>query len=271
MADFVKNIDQLIDSTLEFNSKPEYWKAVLSSSPKYFTHININGENKFGLSKFCAFKDITVESYIKSHRYSTDGGTTQKHISKVTNINWVNRVNVNTKVGRDFDNWIKEFSPVYNVNNANFISLKLSGIRKLPKNISPETLLNKLKKQEEIGAIGEEIALKFEINRLKELGIKNPEKNVDHVSKKNVAAGYDIYSVTKNETRFIEVKSTVSEGSDFYISKNEIETLKEFENEAFLYLVKVTNIAERKGSLVKQIKNPIKSIKLEPILFKAKL
>jgi hypothetical protein len=41
----------------------------------------------FGLSKFCAFKNITFEEYIAGHRRRTGGGTTQKHIAWLTGQN----------------------------------------------------------------------------------------------------------------------------------------------------------------------------------------
>lgn len=81
---FVDTVDELADSTLEFNDKPEFWKAALGSGPRYFVHVVDNGTHAFGLSKFCAFKNIAVEDYLNIYRYKTDGGTTQKHIAWVT-------------------------------------------------------------------------------------------------------------------------------------------------------------------------------------------
>ena len=73
-----------MESTLEFFSKPEFWKATTGNAPKYFVHIQNGEKHSFGLSKFCAFKDISVEEYISTCRYKTNGGTTQKYIAKLT-------------------------------------------------------------------------------------------------------------------------------------------------------------------------------------------
>lgn len=274
---FVKTIDELINSAEEFYFKPEFWKAVLGSSPKYFIHYTLNGNDVFGLSKFCAFKNIKVENYLKEYRYMTGGGTTQKHISKLTGKKWKMITEVDKKIGISFTNWISQFFPNYNLENASFISLTKSEVRiiKRKKAIKPEDLIHRLKFQQEIGKAGEEIAFLFEIQRLKEKQVKNPERFIDHVSKRNASAGYDIYSSIKDETRYIEVKSSLTSNLDFFLTENEITTLDFFGEEAFLYFVHITDLITKKGYVSKIINDPMRQIietgEMRPILYKVEI
>ncbi|NML24031.1 DUF3883 domain-containing protein [Pseudoflavitalea sp. G-6-1-2] len=275
--EFVDNIDELISSTLEFYGKPEFWKAAIGNGPRYFVHVKVNGIDVFGLSKFCAFKNIIVEDYLRSFRYKTDGGTTQKHIAWLTGVEWSPIEVIKKDVRKSFENWISPFFPNYNTDNASFISLKVTGKARGRKRnlITPQDLLNSLKLQTEIGQVGEAIAMKFEIQRLKELGIKKPEAYVDQVSVKNTAAGYDIYSSTKIETRYIEVKSSLIASVDFFITENEVITLEELGREAFLYFVQITDLAKKEGHVHKIQCDPIEQLRrigrLTPIAYRASL
>lgn len=274
---FVDTIDELIDSTLEFHDKPEFWKAALSSSPKYFVHVKDNGMHAFGLSKFCAFKNITVEEYLKTCRYKANGGATQKRIARLTQQEWKPRAKIENDVRELFDEWIRQFFPKYNLDNASFITIncKVKSRRNRKKIVTPKDLEDSLKLQREIGQVGEEIAMLFEIQRLKDQGIANPLKYVDQVSIRNSAAGYDIYSSTKEGTRYIEVKSSLNNNISFFITENEVQTLETMASEAYLYLVHITNLIEKKGSIVKILANPIRELrergKLKPIAYRAEI
>lgn len=274
---FVDTIDELTDSTLEFQDKPEFWKPALGSGPRYFVHVNDNGTDAFGLSKFCAFKNITIEDYLKTYRYKTDGGTTQKHIAWLTGQDWTPRVKIDNDIKKSFDSWISQFFPNYNLDNASFITLTKTGKakRKREKLVSPKVLQDNLKLQGEIGQVGEEIAMSFEIQRLKDQGITNPDKYVDQVSKRNTAAGFDIYSSTKDETRYIEVKSSLNDNPDFFITENEVQTLETMEQEAFLYLVHITDLTKKEGQVFKVLSDPIKQLRdngtLKPIAYRAEI
>lgn len=274
---FVDTIDELTDSTFEFHDKPEFWKAALSSGPRYFVHVKDNGTHIFGLSKFCAFKNITIEDYLTRYRYKTDGGTTQKHIAWLTGKDWMKRSKIDNEIRESFDNWISEFFPNYNLDNASFITLTKTGIkqRKKKKLVSPDDLQDKLKLQGEIGQVGEEIAMAFEIQRLKEYSTKTSDRHVDHVSKRNLAAGYDIYSSTKKETRYIEVKSSLNDNPEFFITENEVQTLESLGQEAHLYLVHITDLTKKQGNVFQILSDPIKKLKdsgtLKPIAYKAEI
>jgi len=275
---FVDDEKELAESTVEFFSKPEFWKATIGgNAPKYFVHIQDGKNHIFGLSKFCAFRNITVEEYISSYRYKTDGGTTQKHIVNLTETEWKPRKEIDSEIRKEFDNWISEFHPNYNLENASFITItqEKKVKKRKQKFIDPKTLEDKLKLQREIGEIGEEIAYDYEINRLKKSGVKNTEKYLEHTSKLNSGAGFDITCLAKKDNRYIEVKSSLNDNIDFFITENEYCTLEQLGNEAFIYLVHVTNLEKKEGKVFMVLKNPILELKangnLKPIAYKASL
>lgn len=203
---FVDSEQELAQSTIEFFDKPEFWRASLGSAPKYFVHIQNGQKHSFGLSKFCAFKNITVEEYISTYRYKTNGGDTQKHIAKLTQKNWIPRRIINRKIREEFDAWITKFYPNYTLENASFITITTKQVKSTKaKFINPKILEEKLKLQREIGEVGEKIAFEYEINRLTNSGIKNAEKYIEHTSKINSSAGFDITCLVKKSNRFIEV------------------------------------------------------------------
>lgn len=168
---FVYSIDDLIDATLAFAESPEYWREAVGSHPKYFTHYLGGKFHRFGLSKFCAFRGISLEAYVTHYRRTTDGGVTQKHISKVTGVRWKPYSLVNPVIQREFEQWIESFFPHYDPREASIISLSLGqGKKKAPQGrkiqLSPGELAKKLERQTKVGQIGETIALAYEINRL---------------------------------------------------------------------------------------------------------
>jgi hypothetical protein len=273
---FVKDKDELADSLYEFYSKKEFWRPALSSSPRYFIHSNHKGRHYFGLSKFCVFRDITVEQYIMTFRYLTDGGKTQQYLSKCCKQQWIPFDSAATDVQNAFEQWIVEFFRTYKLSNANFITIDIStNVASRKKYISPEKLLGTLELQRRIGAAGEEIALRFEIKRLQAQGIKNPQSKVHHESKRNAAAGYDIFSETRNETRYIEVKTSLTDTRDFFITENEYATLDTLADCAYIYFVKLDGITSLKGYVYKVLNNPIQALlqrgEISPIAYRVRL
>ncbi|CAM4289259.1 DUF3883 domain-containing protein [Zobellia nedashkovskayae] len=274
---FVDDEKELVKSTIEFFNKPEFWKIAVGKSPKYFVHVKQGKKHNFGLSKFCAFKDITVEEYISIYRGKIGGNPAQKHIVNIIKQDWTPRVKISSEIREKFDNWILKFYPNYNVNNASFItvSIKKDKQSKKTKFIDPVTLEKRLKLQREIGEVGEEIALNHEITRLELTGIKNAEKFVEHTSKLNAGAGFDITSSIKKDNRFIEVKSSTNKNLDFFITENEYLTLDHLGKAAFIYFVYIEDLKERKGRVLRTIQNPIKELRkngnLRPIAYKSTL
>jgi len=274
---YVNEPQDLYNSVMEFNEKPEFWKAATGNAPRYFLHVEEKGKHYFGLSKFCVLKNITVEEYISTYRYQTDGNNARLIIQNRFKKDWIPRAKINRNVKIAFDNWISDFFPNYNLNNANFISVnfKFSKIKK-NKKITPEKLREILELQIQIGQVGEEIAYEFELDRLLKSGVKNSKKYVNHVSKDNAALGFDISSILSLEkTRFIEVKSTISNINQFYLSENEVITLELLAETAFLYFVKITDLKNKIGFVEKIIQNPISKLRrenrLEAVAYRVKL
>jgi hypothetical protein len=274
---YIKNDSEILNSVIEFNDKSHLWKAAIGNAPKYFVHFEKSNKHHFGLSKFCVLKNVSVEEYISTFRYKTDGNNSRLIIQHRLEKNWIPRAKTDKSIREAFDKWIHSFFPNYTLENANFISIPYV-VKRVKKNrlVTPEQLKQALEFQSSIGEIGEEIAFRYEVKRLQDLGLKNVKKYITHTSKENVSAGFDIASIVNNDqTRFIEVKSTLTKPNDFYISENELITLEQLGSTAYLYCVKISDMENRKGSVYRIIQNPIKHLKenssLKPVLYKASL
>ena len=266
-SDFVKDVDDLLDSVLEFDAKPEFWKSILGGGAKYFVHFDQGGKNIFALSKFCAFKGISAEKYVSGYRHYANGTVTQKHISKILGKRWIEVPKIKKEIKTAFKDWISDFYPNYSTDNSFIITIPKSQNIKKKRLVTPEELFNSLELNKKIGSIGEEIALEFEKNRLLNLGVKNPIKYIDHISKNNISAGFDIYSsYSEAEERFIEVKTSLKKTNELYITENEIETLQELGEKAYIYLVSIKDIENKEGVVYQMINNPINQFEKEDLL-----
>lgn len=274
---YIKEPIDLYYTVLEFNAKPEFYKAAIGNAPKYFVHIRHENEDLFGLSKFCVLKGIQIEEYISKYRYLTDGNNSRLIIQNRLNKKWLPRNLMSRRIQKSFDNWISEFFPNYNVNNANFITVVVKEkVKRKAKSITPEELKNALDLQLLIGEIGEEIALEFEVQRLKTIGIKKPERYVNHISKVNSSAGFDISSISSDsETRFIEVKSSLTSMKQIFISENEKNTLESLGDKAYLYFVEISDLENKIGKVSDLINDPIRLFendnKLIPVAYKVNI
>ncbi|HEY76885.1 MAG TPA: DUF3883 domain-containing protein [Thermoflexia bacterium] len=278
---FVEEVTELIESVLSFMESPEYWREAVGSHPKYFVHYQEGEESFFGLSKFCAFKDITLKDYVTVHRYEANGTTTQKHISRVTGQSWVPLKHVDESIRNAFEKWFFSFFPKsYDLDQIFIISISAvkpsRGERSRPSQLAPGELEKRLARQNKIGKAGELIAYRYEVERLAALGVGEPEKWIDHVSERNAAAGFDIWShPPRRGVRYIEVKSSTEDPSSFYITRNEIETLRKHGDEAYLYVVLVTDVGKGQGKVVQEVQNPIAKLEsrgtLEAVLYRADL
>jgi hypothetical protein len=276
---FIKNKADLIESISNFMESPEYWREAVGAHPKFFAHFKMENKHFFGLSKFCAFKNIHLQKYIQNLRYKTNGTTTQKHISNSLNKSWIPFKELNSQIQSAFTDWFFDFFPsTYNLDQVYILSVDKTVSHKEVKKkkvISPEEIEKQLKYQNQIGQIGEEIALKYEMDRLKKHNIKKPEKWIDQISKRNISAGFDIWShPPKQEARFIEVKSSTKDPFNFYITQNEIETSKAHNKNSYLYLVLISDLKRKIGSVIIEIQNPTEKFEtdfeINPILFKVK-
>lgn len=122
-----------------------------------------------------------------------------------------------------------------------------------------------LKKQEDLGKAAELEIIKYEKNRLK----KKPQllKYIEHTSKCNILAGYDIKSceLEKNdfqtpELRFIEVKAVSILNYRFNWSRNEIDKSKLYGMQYYLYLLPMIKGKRFDIKKLKIIRDPYKNI-----------
>ena len=129
--------------------------------------------------------------------------------------------------------------------------VKRESKRKFKGRKSPNYVL-KAKKDKYIGNLGEELVMRWEQDKLRDYGIKDYMKKVEHTSKvEGDGTGYDIKSLDENgNTIYIEVKST--EGgidTEFFISPNEVEFSKIHKNNFYIYRVFDLNIKKLSGEL----------------------
>ncbi|MCY3674871.1 MAG: DUF3883 domain-containing protein [Paracoccaceae bacterium] len=122
---------------------------------------------------------------------------------------------------------------------------------------SPELLENKIEAQNELGFAAEEKIVEHERDRVGQIHAHK----VDHISKRNCAAGYDILSLTieKDSTivpRFIEVKAVPTKSFQFFWSKNEVEIARKLKDWYFLYLLPVGNEGKFEINNLMMISNP---------------
>ncbi len=102
--------------------------------------------------------------------------------------------------------------------------------------------IQKAKSDAEIGELGEQLALEYEIRRLTAIGRPDLVSQVRRVSIKSDAFGYDIESVdvigSKVKKIYIEVKTTVNKlDVDFQVSRNEVETSNEKKDSYCLFRI----------------------------------
>ncbi|WP_336516456.1 DUF3883 domain-containing protein [Pollutibacter soli] len=129
--------------------------------------------------------------------------------------------------------------------------------------------LNRIK--QDIGILGELIALNYEKTQLYEQGISDKIISLEHVSLLDDSLGYDILSFTqKGEKKLIEVKSTNLECTrPFFISDIEY-TLMKNEKNYFIYRVFNINMEDETGEIqiIECAKMFESTYDIEPIVFK---
>ena len=101
---------------------------------------------------------------------------------------------------------------------------------------SPEQLKQKLLEKELLGFAAEKIIITYETNRIKEFG---NNLKLDHVSLRDVSAGYDIQSYEGNAQIFIEVKAVSISNYKFHLSTSEYQTAMNFKENYYVYLLPV--------------------------------
>ena len=124
------------------------------------------------------------------------------------------------------------------------------------KEFSPDQLKNKITNQELLGLKGEKVIVDYETKRIKLFG---EHLMVDHVSLRDVSAGYDIQSYEGNEKIFIEVKAVSLSNYKFHLSTNEYQTAINLKDKYYLYLLPVDYSKPEKFDTERLVK--IKNIK----------
>ncbi|MGR3173602.1 MAG: DUF3883 domain-containing protein [Candidatus Scalindua sp.] len=131
------------------------------------------------------------------------------------------------------------------------------------KKLTPKALLYLLKKQEELGEAAEFEIMKYEKKRLADYPMLLT--HLEHISKSDVNAGYDIKSweigLTNEPTpRYIEVKAVSKYNYKFNWTRNEVEKASLHQQKYFLYLLPVIGNKVFDMDGLEIIPNPIEGV-----------
>lgn len=121
------------------------------------------------------------------------------------------------------------------------------------------------KYQHLIGEKGEQFILEEECKKLKDTEYLN---KIEHISKSDSSAGYDILSYDKNGNKiYIEVKTTETNIDCFYLTQNEYEQAQTLKKEGEKYLIyRVINILKNPSYYI--IDELSDDYSLEPLVWK---
>jgi hypothetical protein len=274
----IRSVEDLIRTVRAFMNKPRLWSKAIHTNGRYFIHVRENGADLFGLSKFCNFRGVSLVEWVGGvRRMVRSGYFAEKHIEEITKHTWTPLTHVNGNVRKAFLQWWNVVFPNGRSDKRIKIislgeSIKDVAIRKRSAVVSPHQLARRLDAQEKLGATGEKIAVAYEVSRLQKLGVRDPQRFVEHTAATNVAAGFDIWShAPRADERFIEVKSTSNGVSRFFISQAQVDVLGTCSGSAFLYLVKVADVRKSIGHVDREIQNPIRVLReadlLRPVLY----
>lgn len=103
--------------------------------------------------------------------------------------------------------------------------------------------IKKAHKDAKAGLLGEELAIKYEQEKLIKLGLENLCDKVKWISKESDSYGYDIESYDINPDGkviklYIEVKTTISRvDTEFFVSRNELNKSKELKENYCVYRI----------------------------------
>lgn len=138
-------------------------------------------------------------------------------------------------------------APVFPISqNPEVVELNIQPIQESTKSGSQNKSGNKPDYEKEncllkqLGDMGEDLVLKFEQKRLREIGHNAHAKKVKRVSLDSDSWGYDIFSFNDDKTeRYIEVKATRAKAGEanFFLTQNEYNTAKEKQGNYYVYMV----------------------------------
>ena len=119
--------------------------------------------------------------------------------------------------------------------------------------------------KKEVGDLAESLAMQYEIERLSTAGYASLALLVQHISKVDQSAEYDILSflgsgLQPNKNIFIEVKCTKKEELSFFWSYNEMNVAKQEAENYWIYGYTKANIVKQYAEGPITIMNPISSL-----------
>jgi len=133
--------------------------------------------------------------------------------------------------------------------------------------LTPEAFASMQKRQVELGNRAEQRIIEYEMKKLKDYPYM--ARNIEHIAKINVNAGYDIESFCKDEAEkgvskkiYIEVKAVSAIQKKFYWSANEVETAKRLKSRYYLYLLPIGLNEQFDIDNLQIIQNPYESVYL---------
>jgi len=202
----------------------------------------------------------TLSDFFLLFRISPEGETFRARIADIpfeSNERSVGELLVQLSILSTASGW-------YVVNRAH--TEKVQSVRALARGISREDLEAILRHRREMGEAAERICLKFEKQRLARMGKAVHAELVEHTSKLDVSAGYDISSFdgtsdVLEHDRFIEVKSSASSQLSFYWPRNEIAVARELRAMYWIYFFRGFRMSGGFQTLVPEMfQDPIRSI-----------
>lgn len=219
--------------------------------------LKISG-NSILVKKNDNFKNFLIDYIILKPKYSLPlKNYLQNYISqenKVINFKPNSGYNILSSSLRNF--LISANIVEHNIESNDYKLLDTSQLDKIRKSeYSPEQLDLEIKNQKELGLAAEKLVFEKEKINLLEI-----DKNLkpDHVSLRDVSAGYDIKSfmISKGELKeiFIEVKAVSSSNYKFHLSPGEYQKAIQNLEDYFIYLLPVDNSIDEKFNYEKILK-----------------
>lgn len=240
-----KNIINLYTITQEYSGNLELIKKIYSRNNKYlnenlnflinikFFEINENHINVLGkIDKELIFSLISnqpnyaicIKNYLLNFQEDINGS----YIFKPDGY-----YNILTSHLRNF---LITIEYIKNINSSYIILDKSLLIKFQTKEFSPKQLEKMLADQQSLGLAAEKVVINYEERRIRKF---NNNLKLDHVSLRDVSAGYDIQSYEGKDKIFIEVKAVSLSNYKFHLSVLEFQTAINLKEKYYIYLLPV--------------------------------
>lgn len=133
-------------------------------------------------------------------------------------------------------NFLITIEYIKNINSSYIILDKSLLIKFQTKEFSPKQLEKMLADQQSLGLAAEKVVINYEERRIRKF---NNNLKLDHVSLRDVSAGYDIQSYEGKDKIFIEVKAVSLSNYKFHLSVLEFQTAINLKEKYYIYLLPV--------------------------------